>query len=339
MGGPDPGVKTSPGPKVSVLIPAYNRVDYLRESIESVLGGDYRDFELIVSDDCSPIDLMPVVAGFGDPRLKYRRNPVNLGVATNVRTAIGAANGTYFALLNDDDTWEHDFLDRLVPPLDNHPEAVLAFCDHYVMGPGGELLSAITERNTQFWGRDKLHEGLYESFCELAAIRRSVSPAVATLFRRFPVDWTNIPDEVGPAYDVWMAYLACRTGLAAYYVPQRLTRYRSHSEMQTGSIRHALGGAYAFRLMAMDAALGELRPCFLRLESRFELGAGISMLRSNRPREARPHIRTALRLGPSLRALVAYVLTFLPRTLTGWIVGIVGWVRRRRISANALIAR
>src|SRR5689334_6932637 len=97
-------------PKVSVIIPAYNRVDTLREAIASVLSGSYSNIEIVVSDDCSPTDLAPVVAEFRDSRLAYRRNAVNLGVAANMAAALGETSGPYATVLNDDDRWEPDFL-------------------------------------------------------------------------------------------------------------------------------------------------------------------------------------------------------------------------------------
>jgi hypothetical protein len=315
-------------PRVSVLIPAYNRARYLREAICSVLAGDYQDFEIIISDDCSPNDLSTTVAGFGDPRLRFRRNATNLGVAGNVRTAIGAARGVYIALLNDDDFWDSTFLSHLVPVLDTHPAAVLAFCDHRIVDADGEFLRELTDRNSRNRKRDQLRKGLHYSTCELAT-DGSIAPATAVLFRREVVDWSRIPDAVGPAYDVWMAYLACITGLPAFYLPERLTNYRLHPQMQTQSSRlqHALGAARVYSLMAEDPAMAKLHMRLLHMCGLSELSAGIALLLSGNQSDAKPHIRRALRMAPTPRGLFAMALTWLPHQLTTRVIGAIRRVR------------
>ena len=65
-------------PKVSFILPAY-KSQFLREAIASILAQTYRDFELIVVDDCSPQGLKSIVDEFNDPRLTYNRNETNIG--------------------------------------------------------------------------------------------------------------------------------------------------------------------------------------------------------------------------------------------------------------------
>ena len=65
--------------RYTFLLPAY-KARYLREAIKSILDQTCHDFNLIVSDDCSPEDLKSIVDEFaGDPRLTYRRNERNIG--------------------------------------------------------------------------------------------------------------------------------------------------------------------------------------------------------------------------------------------------------------------
>jgi hypothetical protein len=204
-------------------------------------------------------------------------------------------------------------LSRLVHELDTHPEAVLAFCDHHVVSADGEFIQELTERYSRRWGRAPLKEGLQYSTCELAIASGSISTVVAALFRREFIDWSRIPDAVGPAYDVWMGYLACRSGLPAYYVSQRLSNYRVHPEMQTQTSRlhHALGSARAYSLIAEDPALVRLRAPLQHMCGLAELSAGIALLQSGKGMDARPHIMTALRMAPTPRGLLAMTLTWL----------------------------
>ena len=67
-------------PLVSVVVPTFNRSRYLAGALRSALAQTYANIEVIVSDDASTEDVYrTTVAGFSDPRIKYVRNPVNLG--------------------------------------------------------------------------------------------------------------------------------------------------------------------------------------------------------------------------------------------------------------------
>ncbi len=90
-------------PKVSICIPAYNRPEYLKKAIESVLNQTFHDFELIISDDCSPIDLSPFVSEYKDERIKYFRQKNNLGFIKNWNFCLEKCSGEYIKIMGDDD--------------------------------------------------------------------------------------------------------------------------------------------------------------------------------------------------------------------------------------------
>jgi glycosyltransferase involved in cell wall biosynthesis len=70
-------------PLVSVIIPTYNRAEFLREAIQSVLAQTYTNFELLILDNCSPDHTPEVVAEFDDARIKYLRHQCNIGGIAN----------------------------------------------------------------------------------------------------------------------------------------------------------------------------------------------------------------------------------------------------------------
>lgn len=92
-------------PKVSVIIPTFNRAELLRKALESVVAQEGGDFEIIVSDNCSADHTQQVVAEFaGDPRIVYSRNESNIGMVRNWRRGIyEIARGEWFMLMSDDD--------------------------------------------------------------------------------------------------------------------------------------------------------------------------------------------------------------------------------------------
>lgn len=95
---------TRPFPFFSICIPNYNYARYLGITIQSVLDQSWPHFEIIVADNASTDDSVPVVEAFSDPRIRLIRNPVNLGFAPNLDRATETAIGDYFILLSSDDT-------------------------------------------------------------------------------------------------------------------------------------------------------------------------------------------------------------------------------------------
>ena len=230
-------MRDNPPPLVSVLIPTFNRRDYLKATIASVLNQTFGDFEVVVSDNASPVDPADVVAGFADRRLRYYRNASNLGVTGNLLAASRHARGKYVAILGDDDLWHPEFLAALVAPLEADPSLVLAFCDHSIIDPEGRIDEATSDQVTRRWQRHRLRQGVYRPFDEIALVYRSICVFSATVLRRFAIDWASIPRDLDFSVDVYLCYLAARTGLGCYYIPQRLSHYRYHAGSQASSLK------------------------------------------------------------------------------------------------------
>ncbi|HVK12267.1 MAG TPA: glycosyltransferase family 2 protein [Gemmataceae bacterium] len=125
-------------PAVSVVIPTFNRSWGLTRAVESVLAQTFADFELVITDDTSPDDTETVARSFSDPRVRYHRQPANVGVARNWGTGIELARGEFVALLMDDDRYEPDFLARRVAALRADPAAVLAFAGYRIVPEDGD---------------------------------------------------------------------------------------------------------------------------------------------------------------------------------------------------------
>jgi glycosyltransferase involved in cell wall biosynthesis len=92
-------------PKVSVIIPTYNRVESLQLAIESVLAQTFQDFEIVLVDDAPPGYARGVVASFDDRRIRYICHEINKGDAASRNTGILNSRGDYLAFLDDDDEW------------------------------------------------------------------------------------------------------------------------------------------------------------------------------------------------------------------------------------------
>jgi glycosyltransferase involved in cell wall biosynthesis len=109
-------------PKISVIIPTYNRVHLIKDAIESVFNQTYQDFELIIIDDGSTDSTKEVLAEYGE-RLQYIYQD-NQGRSAARNHGIALAKGEFIAFLDSDDVWFPDKLTRQVPILESSPENV-----------------------------------------------------------------------------------------------------------------------------------------------------------------------------------------------------------------------
>lgn len=114
------------GPKVSVLMTAYNIEDRIGTAIEGVLNQTYQNLELLVADDCSTDGTAAVVEAYAqrDPRVRYMRLPVNAGTYVAKTRAFHSCTGE-FVTCHDSDDWSHpQRLERQVRPLLQNPQLV-----------------------------------------------------------------------------------------------------------------------------------------------------------------------------------------------------------------------
>ena len=113
-------------PKVTVLLTSYNHADYLDMSINSVLNQTYKDFELIIIDDCSTDDSWSIIDKYKDKRIKKIRNKKNMGSILK-ETLVDGFKGEYFAVAHCDDMWEPSKLEKQVDFLEKNKKYAACF--------------------------------------------------------------------------------------------------------------------------------------------------------------------------------------------------------------------
>ena len=114
---------TTSSPKYSFVLPAY-KGQFIKESIDSILAQNYKDFELIIVDDASPDNIKGVVSSYDDARIRYYQNEENIG-GTNLvaqwNHSVEYANGDWIILATDDDIYEKTFLETADRLLTKYP--------------------------------------------------------------------------------------------------------------------------------------------------------------------------------------------------------------------------
>lgn len=242
-------------PAVSIVTTTFNRTEYLKQAIQSVISQTFTDFELLVCDDGGLEETKRLCESFRDQRILHIVNPVRLGIAMNTYAGVLRARSDVITFLNDDDRWTNSFLARCAAPLLEDPEVVLTFSDHWLIDSSGTRLVDATEANTREYGREGLAAGPVGDPIKLMA-RLSIPLAMAAVFRKSKVDWNMYSQEVEGAYDSYIAYSLLRSHGKVIYVPEQLTEYRAHRGGASAQFhRHTTEGlAYVHGLILEDPA-------------------------------------------------------------------------------------
>jgi hypothetical protein len=108
-------------PKVTLIMAVYNGGRFLRETLDSLLGQTFSDFELIVVDDASTDNSVAIIRDYTDIRIRFFQNPENIGMHATRNLALGLAQGIYVTNNDQDDIALPNRLTRQVAILDNEP--------------------------------------------------------------------------------------------------------------------------------------------------------------------------------------------------------------------------
>jgi len=117
-------------PVVSVLVTVYNRADYLAKCLDSIIGSDYDNFEIVIVDDGSTDQSFQIATGYAarDPRIRVFRNQDNLGDYPNRMRAADLAIGRFLKYVDSDDLIYRHTLRVMVEGMLAAPDAALGLC-------------------------------------------------------------------------------------------------------------------------------------------------------------------------------------------------------------------
>ena len=104
---------------ISIIIPTYNRPDYLKKAIKTVLNQTYKNIEIIIVDDFSKVDNKKIIDSFDDKRITYFKNEKNKGAPYSRNVGIKKARGEFIAFLDDDDEWKSTKLEQQLKAFDD----------------------------------------------------------------------------------------------------------------------------------------------------------------------------------------------------------------------------
>ena len=317
-------------PRASIIVPAFNTLATLPETVASLLSQTYSDYEVIVVDDGSSDGTSEWVLAQHDPRLRLVRQ-VNRGLAGARNGGIAAARGDYIGFCDGDDLWEPEKLARHVAHLDANPEIGLSYSGSTLIGATGQELG-IAQRPKLDWitPRDVL-------------LRNPVGNGSAPVIRRACLDdiafrpagetrdwWFDESFRQSEDIECWLRIvLTTRWQLAG--IDALLTRYRIVASGLSANLERQLDTwervADRVRDIAPDIARAHIpaaRAYQLRYLARraVTLGDGrraLSLMLRGLRSSIRPVLEEPLKTGVTLSA--AAVLAFGGRTLVLRAVG------------------
>jgi len=126
-------------PLVTVIMPVFNTEKYIYAAVKSVLDQSFRDFELLIIDDEGSDRSIAICCEFTDPRIRIISQK-NRGLAGARNTGIRHATGQYIALLDSDDYWHKDKLNRHIAHLQENPKVGVSFSGSKLIDDEGNLL-------------------------------------------------------------------------------------------------------------------------------------------------------------------------------------------------------
>jgi glycosyltransferase involved in cell wall biosynthesis len=262
-------------PRVSIIIPAYNGAHLLPDALESVLAQSYGDWEAIVVDDASPDDVHDVALSFAarDPRVKAIRLDRNQGIGGARNAGVKASSGgELLCLLDQDDYWYEDYLERSVALYDaakaagSRPGIVSA--NAHVLTPDGIADGTYMDRN-----------GFLDPVPLDAMLRKNHLLARAIISREA---WEQAGGGFSPEcrgsddYDLWLRIM--ELGYDARAIEEPLVVYREHVGSTSKDHLEMSRGIIACYERALDR--GNLNP-----EQRRRAKAQIRHFRALRERE------------------------------------------------------
>ncbi len=182
---------------ISVIIPTYNRKNFLQIAVKSVLAQTYKNFELIIVDDGSTDETDKLIEKFNDSRIKYIYQK-NRGPAKARNTGIKLAKGDYIAFLDSDDRWKKEKLQIQFTEMENHPQYMLSHTEE-IWYRNGKILNPKKKHK-------KNHGDIFLQSLKLCAISMSTVMVRKELFNKISLYDEKL--EVCEDYDMWLRITA-----------------------------------------------------------------------------------------------------------------------------------
>ena len=226
-------------PLVSIGVPTRNRSALLRQTLEMIRGQTYPHLDIVVSDNDSEDDTPEVVreAAARDPRIRYFRQPRDIGLHGNLNFCLDQSRGELLCLFMDDDQYAPAIVSEYVEYLDAHPEVGLVCSDWELIDEEGRVID----------GRDHPVPAVMDGF---DYIDRTISSGQSfvgcpgAMIRRTALGATRFDPDGPIGFGDFVVWFQIAETWAIGHIPRRLWRFRVHTRALSWRPVHSLAPDY-----------------------------------------------------------------------------------------------
>ena len=319
----EPAAPPDRAPRVSIIVPVFNRAHLVARSIASLCLQDYRDLEIIVVDDASSDDLAAALDALGDTRIRLVRRARNGGVAAARNDGMAAARGELIAFMDSDDICVFNRVSRQAAFLDARPDLIGVYSSRLFHTELDEPDYAAMRSHVRPWPRERPLSGdLFD-----ATLRNNLINLPTLMVRRAALEGAGTCDPLLRNNVDWDHMLRLtRQGLIGFIpdplliTPSPISETGVQGRISKSARYHARSFVRITGKLRRDGHEGPVMADHYRTAARF-------LIREGRVRSARGFMRRALRLRPMFpRLWLQFALSAFPGTYTK----LRGWYRARR---------
>lgn len=197
-------------PLVSIIMPAYNAEKFIKESIESVINQSYKNWELLIVDDCSKDLTSKIIENFSlkDKRIKIFQQEKNKGVVKTRNKALKESKGRYVAFLDSDDLWEKKKLEIQIKYMEKN-KIYMSYTGYSYISESGKFLKEIK---------------VPKSLNYKQALKGNQIGCLTVVVDKNYVGNFEMPDLKHEDYATWLNIL--KNDIVAYGILENLAKYR-----------------------------------------------------------------------------------------------------------------
>ena len=222
---------------VSICIPTYSRLEYLKQAVQCALTQDYEDIEICVSQDPTPAGFDIAIKRWCEEqtilnkKINYNLNNKRLGLAGNWNKLVSISKGEYIIIQGDDDLLNKRYVSAIMN-LVNKTDADVAFCNQNFIGSDGNIFIEDTKKLNKLYKRDSLTTGLIKN--PIKTVFNNSVPMSSSLIRRDLLLQYKFDEAINtPEFEIFL-HLALEKKKFVY-CDEQLASYRLHNNSATSS--------------------------------------------------------------------------------------------------------
>lgn len=299
-------------PEVSIIMPLYNCESFISETIDSILGQTYKDFEIITIDDGSTDDTYKLVTTKYGEWVKCVQQK-NSGLSCARNTGLSLARGRYIAFIDHDDKWLPNKLETQLSIFKDKPDVGLVFSDAYIVDKYGRRINNFFKITRPYRGM-VFKKLLKENFIPIltVAVKRDIFNKIGFFSSRYKI-----------AED-WDMFLRISQQYPVDYIDSRLAEYRIHSLSFSKNRELVFQECLDVLGRYLKATDNSTRKILKKSISVHKSGLGSIYLKTKENSQARKYFLESIKDYPiNLKSYIGLASSFSPIFLSNLLIGLI----------------